>query len=89
MGLDHEPYVGTVLNALAVDRVDELRFTGRAHPGPVRRTFGGEVAGQAVLAAGRTVAGDRRVHSAHTYFLQTGDTTLPIDYVVEPLRDGG
>jgi acyl-CoA thioesterase-2 len=89
MGLEHEPYVGTVLNALALDQVDELRFTGRPHPGPVRRTFGGEVAGQAVLAAGRTVARDRRVHSAHTYFLQTGDTTLPIDYAVEPIRDGG
>jgi acyl-CoA thioesterase-2 len=47
------------------------------------------VAGQALAAAGRTVPDDRRVHSLHAYFLRPGDTGAPIQYTVEPVRDGG
>src|ERR1700709_1546309 len=52
------------------------------------RTFGGEVAGQALVAAGRTVADDRPVHSLHAYFLRPGDPSIPIVYEVDRLRDG-
>ena len=58
------------------------------HPKEERqRTFGGQVAAQALMAAGRTV--DRgRVHSLHSYFLRPGDPTTPILYEVDRIRDG-
>ncbi|MCU1363061.1 MAG: Acyl-CoA thioesterase [Acidimicrobiaceae bacterium] len=58
------------------------------HPAQVRqRTFGGQVAAQALMAAGRTVSGTR-VHSLHSYFLRPGDTSIPILYEVDTIRDG-
>ena len=54
---------------------------------PHQRSFGGLVAGQALMAAGRTVE-DRLVHSLHSYFLLPGDTTIPILYEVDRIRDG-
>jgi acyl-CoA thioesterase II len=50
--------------------------------------FGGQVAGQALVAAGRTVPADRPVHSLHAYFIRPGDTAVPLVYTVERLRDG-
>jgi acyl-CoA thioesterase-2 len=52
------------------------------------RVFGGQVAGQALVAAGRTVAADRPVHSLHSYFLRPGDPSVPIVYEVDRIRDG-
>lgn len=52
------------------------------------RVYGGQVLGQAVIAAGATVQG-RRLHSLHAYFVRAGDTDLPIEYQVERVRDGG
>jgi acyl-CoA thioesterase-2 len=46
------------------------------------------VAGQALVAAGRTVPDDRRVHSLHAYFLRPGDPSVPIVYDVDRIRDG-
>lgn len=54
---------------------------------PHQRTFGGLVAGQALMAAGRTVS-DRFVHSLHSYFLLPGDPSIPILYEVDRIRDG-
>src|SRR5919201_5262560 len=52
-----------------------------------QRVFGGQVAGQALVAAGRTVeSGD--VHSLHAYFLRPGDPSVPILYEVDRIRDG-
>jgi acyl-CoA thioesterase-2 len=51
------------------------------------RVFGGQVAGQALVAAGRTVEG-KSVHSLHAYFLRPGDPTVPIIYEVDRIRDG-
>jgi acyl-CoA thioesterase II len=51
------------------------------------RVFGGQVAGQALVAAGRTVEG-RTVHSLHAYFLRPGDPKVPIIYQVDRIRDG-
>ena len=53
-----------------------------------QRVFGGQVAGQALVAAARTVEPDRHVHSLHAYFLRPGDPTVPILYDVDRLRDG-
>lgn len=70
------------------ERLGPLSFRGPAHAGPPSRTYGGEVAGQAVVAAGLTVPEDRAIHSAQTMFIAPGDTSLPVDYRVEEVRDG-
>jgi acyl-CoA thioesterase-2 len=64
-------------------------FRGRSRWPPSPRVFGGEVAAQALVAAGRTVPDDRAVHSLHAYFLRPGDASRPIVYDVERVRDGG
>ena len=64
-------------------------FRGWCHDGVPRRAFGGQVAAQALAAAGRTVPEGRAVHSLHGYFLRGGRTDRPIDYRVERVRDGG
>ncbi|MGK5730735.1 acyl-CoA thioesterase II [Streptomyces sp. URMC 124] len=61
--------------------------TGRAILVP--RVFGGQVAAQALVAAGRTVPADRAPHSLHSYFLRPGDPAVPIVYTVDRIRDGG
>jgi acyl-CoA thioesterase-2 len=50
--------------------------------------FGGQVVGQALYAAKQTVPDERSVHSFHSYFLRPGDSSKPIVYDVETLRDG-
>jgi acyl-CoA thioesterase-2 len=52
------------------------------------RVFGGQVAGQALVAAGRTVDAGKEVHSLHAYFLRPGDPSVPIIYEVDRIRDG-
>ena len=52
-----------------------------------QRTFGGQVAAQALMAAGRTVEVGR-AHSLHSYFLRAGDPSIPILYEVDRIRDG-
>ncbi|MFI2214000.1 acyl-CoA thioesterase [Streptomyces sp. NPDC020141] len=64
-------------------------FRGWCHEGLPLRAFGGQVAAQALIAAGRTVPEGRTVHSLHGYFLRAGSTALPVVYRVERLRDGG
>ena len=53
-----------------------------------QRVFGGQVIGQALVAAQRTVAPDRPVHSLHGYFMRPGDPAAPIIYEVDRIRDG-
>src|SRR3954463_12661404 len=84
--------VGTPLDEL-VDLLDleqiELNiFRGRSPDESRQRVFGGQVAGQALVAAGRTVDPDRHVHSLHAYFLRPGDPEVPIVYEVDRIRDG-
>lgn len=52
------------------------------------RIYGGQVVGQALVAAQRTVPADRPAHSLHAYFILPGDPRAPIDFAVERLRDG-
>ena len=64
------------------------RFRGaRAKTSARRAVFGGQVLGQALMAASRTVEADRPVHSMHAYFLLPGEHA-PIDYAVDRVRDG-
>src|SRR5208283_4183661 len=63
---------------------------GRSPQNGWQRVFGGEVVGQALMAADRTVeARDRLAHSLHAYFLLPGDPQVPIIYEVDRIRDGG
>src|SRR5918911_797757 len=63
-------------------------FRGVSPDDDRQRVFGGQVAGQALVAAGRTVERGR-VHSLHAYFLRPGDPPVPIVYEVDRIRDGG
>jgi acyl-CoA thioesterase-2 len=63
-------------------------FRGSSPETSMQRVFGGQVAGQALMAAGLTVEDSRPVHSLHAYFLRPGDPMIPIVYQVERPRDG-
>lgn len=69
------------------DRGQDL-FVGESQQQPHGRVFGGQVLGQTVVAAGRTVPQGRQLHSMHGYFLRPGDAMAPITFAVERLRDG-
>ncbi len=78
-------------NLLAILNLEELEvnlFRGRSPQAGWQRVFGGQVIGQALVAASRTVE-DRQPHSMHAYFLLEGDPKVPIIYDVESIRDGG
>jgi acyl-CoA thioesterase-2 len=78
-----------VIGLLDLEQIEVNIFRGESPEGERRqRVFGGQVAGQALVAAGRTVPADRPVHSLHAYFIRPGDPTVPLVYVVEPVRDG-
>ncbi|WP_448639945.1 acyl-CoA thioesterase [Geodermatophilus sp. URMC 63] len=63
-------------------------FVGQTPTTRLQRIFGGQVAGQALMAAGRTVGSGRGVHSLHSYFLRPGDPHEELRYTVERIRDG-
>jgi acyl-CoA thioesterase II len=76
-----------VLELLDLEKIEENIFRGRSSKDRVQRVFGGQVLGQALVAAGRTL--DARVcHSLHAYFLRAGDPKVPILYEVDRSRDG-
>jgi acyl-CoA thioesterase-2 len=63
-------------------------YRGQQPDTALQRVFGGQVAGQALVAGTRTIERDRVVHSLHAYFMRPGDTRVPILYDVERTRDG-
>ena len=76
-----------LLGCLDLERLDADLLLG--DPGPGKGTlFGGMVAAQSVVAAGRTVPAERRLHSLHAYFLRPGRHDVPIRFVVDRIRDG-
>ncbi|KOU52717.1 MULTISPECIES: acyl-CoA thioesterase II [unclassified Streptomyces] len=78
----------SLLDLLDLERIEEDIFRGRSRSAVVPRVFGGQVAAQALVAAGRTVPADRMAHSLHAYFLRMGDPGAPIVYTVDRIRDG-
>ncbi|MGI5197838.1 acyl-CoA thioesterase [Streptomyces sp. CA-288835] len=78
----------SLLDLLDLERIEQDIFRGRSHRSVVPRVFGGQVAAQALVAAGRTVPEDRLAHSLHSYFLRPGDPGAPIVYTVDRIRDG-
>ncbi|MFG3345511.1 acyl-CoA thioesterase [Streptomyces sp. NPDC048018] len=77
-----------LLDLLDLERIEQDIFRGQSRPSIVPRVFGGQVAAQALVAAGRTVPADRLAHSLHAYFLRAGDPGAPIVYNVDRIRDG-
>ncbi|MGW6292237.1 acyl-CoA thioesterase [Streptomyces sp. NPDC055058] len=77
-----------LLDLLDLEQIEENIFRGRSRSAVVPRVFGGQVAAQALVAAGRTVPADRPAHSLHAYFLRPGDPGAPIVYNVDRIRDG-
>jgi acyl-CoA thioesterase II len=69
-------------------RTDEDIFTGPSQWMPGGRVYGGQVLAQSLVAANRTVADDRFVHSMHAYFLRPGDVRHPITFSVARIHDG-
>ncbi|MEL0250964.1 MAG: acyl-CoA thioesterase II [Novosphingobium sp.] len=81
--------VDRLLDLLDVKDHGGDRFEGRRKIGGVGRVFGGQVIGQALASAERTVPNDRPVHSLHAYFLRGGNEDHEIDFKVERDLDGG
>jgi acyl-CoA thioesterase-2 len=77
-----------LLELLDLEQIEVNIFRGRSPDEQVQRVFGGQVAGQALVAAGRTVPAGRPVHSLHAYFIRPGDASVPIVYTVDRVRDG-
>ncbi len=74
---------------LALEKIEENLFRGQSQDLGWGTVFGGQVLGQALSAAVRTVPSERLVHSLHAYFLRPGDVSRPIVYDVDRIRDGG
>ncbi len=83
-----QPAVDDLVALLDLEAIEVNIFRGLS-PGEARqRVFGGQVAGQALVAAARTVDAEFAVNSLHAYFLRPGDTSVPILYEVDRIREG-
>ena len=83
------PAMQELLDILDLEQLEHNLYRGRSPKVDWQRVFGGQVIGQALVAAQRTVEPDRHVHSLHGYFMRPGDTKVPIIYEVDRIRDGG
>jgi len=69
-------------------RTTEDIFTGASHPMPTGRIYGGQVLGQSIIAAERTMPEGRVPHSMHGYFLRAGDASQGLTFAVDRIHDG-
>ena len=83
-----DPRLTDLMQLLDLTPTGAMAFRGESRDIGTPQVFGGQVLGQALIAAARTVK-DRTVHSLHAYFLARGDVAEPITYEVDPARDGG
>jgi acyl-CoA thioesterase II len=79
--------IASLLSILDLEQLEENLFRGLSPQVGWQRVFGGQVIGQALVAAARTVEG-RGAHSLHAYFMREGDPAVPIIYNVDRIRDG-
>lgn len=78
-----------LVTLLDLETVEVNVFRGQSPQDGGQRVFGGQVMGQAMVAAGRTTPNDGEVmHSFHCYFLRPGDPSIPILYTVDRTKDG-
>ncbi|MBJ3777756.1 acyl-CoA thioesterase [Acuticoccus mangrovi] len=82
------PSVAELLATLDLEPLERNLFRGRSPQVGWQRVFGGQVIGQALVAASRTVDEERPAHSMHGYFMRPGDPNVPIIYRVDRARDG-
>jgi acyl-CoA thioesterase-2 len=80
--------VDDLIELLDLEPIEVNLFRGVSPDVSRQRVFGGQVAGQALVAAARTVDATQPVHSLHAYFLRPGDPQVPILYEVDRIRDG-
>jgi acyl-CoA thioesterase-2 len=80
--------VEELIALLDLEAIEDNLFRGRQPDTSLQRVFGGQVAAHALVAAVRTVDPRYVVHSLHSYFLRPGDTSVPIVYDVDSVRDG-
>ena len=85
---DSRQALADVLGLLDLEKIEEDIFRGASQTHRLARVFGGQVLGQALAAASRTVDPSRICHSFHAYFLRAGDPKLPILYE-EPSQPAG
>ncbi|GAB7256055.1 acyl-CoA thioesterase [Polaribacter sp. OB-PA-B3] len=78
-----------LINLLNLEKVGENIFSGNSYTIGSPQVFGGQVLAQAVNAAHKTIPENRFLHSLHGYFLEAGDLSVPINYKVEEVRNGG
>jgi acyl-CoA thioesterase-2 len=83
-----DPKLDDLISLLELETIEDNIYRGQSRDIGTPQVFGGQVLGQALIAAGRTVTG-RFAHSLHAYFLAPGDVNSPIIYEVDRARDGG
>ena len=79
----------SLVSLLELETLEETLFRGQSQDLGFPQLYGGQVLGQALAAAARTVPDERRPHSQHGYFLRPGDPHRPVVYQVDTIRDGG
>ena len=77
-----------IIKTLDLEEIELNHYLATSPNEGWQRVYGGQVIGQALVAASRTVSSNRSAHSLHGYFLRAGDTTIPILYKVDRIRDG-
>ncbi|MBV6760404.1 acyl-CoA thioesterase [Rhodococcus opacus] len=80
--------MSSIEEILELEQFEKDIFRGIVVDTMLTRTFGGQVAGQALVSAVRTVDERYRVHSLHGYFLRPGDPTAPTVFLVDRIREG-
>lgn len=83
------PALQALISILDLEHLEDNLFRGKKASEGWQRVYGGQVLGQALAAAVRTVDAARSIHSLHGYFLLAGDPGREIVYEVERIRDGG
>ena len=74
---------------LDLEKINDTTFIGQNYQAPWGRVFGGQVLGQSLHAAYKTVPEERLAHSMHAYFILGGQIDIPVKYEVDVIRDGG
>ncbi|MCP5178314.1 MAG: acyl-CoA thioesterase II [Pseudomonadales bacterium] len=80
--------VQQLIDLLDLEEIEKNHYRATSPSEGWQRVYGGQVLGQALVAASRTVDLDRHAHSLHGYFMRPGDMTVPILYKVDRIRDG-
>lgn len=77
-----------LIELLNVEEIEKCVYRGQCEDLGFRSLFGGQVMGQSLMAAGRTVEADRPAHSLHGYFLRPGNSSDPLYFEVDLIRSG-